>query len=334
MTELTNDKSRREIAEEASRWLARLTADYVTDEDRAAFAQWIDASPLHREEYEEVSATWLQIGEIHFDTSDERTDWRDRIAGIWEGLTLEPVRAWAGAAAAAAVIAAVSLYVVLMPSSPDSYRTAVGQRLDVVLPDSSEVTLNTDSKLRIDYSSAARRVALTRGEALFSVERDLDRPFIVTAAGGEVRALGTAFNVRIGEGSASVAVVSGRVAVTVPIENTDGSEVLLTELSQGNDAVFGPGRGIVKSDSADIDRITAWLEGKFIFRNTPLDEVVAEINRYVRYDISLADPALSELRITGVFPTDRIPDLLFNLQKAAPVRVKRTDSGAFVIVSN
>lgn len=88
---------------------------------------------------------------------------------------------------------------VVAASSPESYVTAVGERSTITLGDGSQVSLNTDSRLRVSFTADRRQVTLLAGQALFEVAPDSVRPFEVAAAGHRVVALGTAFDVRVGD---------------------------------------------------------------------------------------------------------------------------------------
>lgn len=94
-----------------------------------------------------------------------------------------------------------------------TYATTAGGYERVTLPDGSVIALNANSRVDVRYSSAERRVSLIGGEAQFNVTKNKQRPFIVGVGGISVRAVGTAFNVRMEPGEVEVLVTEGRVQV-------------------------------------------------------------------------------------------------------------------------
>ena len=113
------------------------------------------------------------------------------------------------------IVVTVGLVLLIVGESPvDSnglYATAVGQQRLIALSDGSNVNLNTDSQIRVNFGEAYRDVYLLRGEAHFAVADDREVPFRVSAGSGRIRALGTAFSVYVRDGSVDVTVSEGTV---------------------------------------------------------------------------------------------------------------------------
>jgi transmembrane sensor len=199
----------------------------------------------------------------------------------------------------------------------------------MALPDGSRVELKDGTRIAVQYSETERRVVLQGGEAHFSVWKDAARPFVVVASGVEVRAVGTAFNVRLGEDQVEVLVTEGRVkveqvevaGVAVPrIDNPPLVEVgerAVVPLAPANGAP-APSVGTVTFD--DIARELAWQAPRLQFHETPLAEAVAEFNRLNRHQLELAEPALGELRIGGTFRPDNVEGFIRSLEPALGVR--------------
>lgn len=165
----------------------------------------------------------IQRHEARQDTRDQRRAW-DLLASVkdhpqiqeWLKEAEAPPRrfnrVWA---AAAAVVLAIGLSAGawLLHSGGTHYRTQVGEQRDVILPDGSKVTLNTDTALAVRYSDERRYIVLERGEALFVVKHDTGRPFDVAAGDTLTRALGTEFNVDMRSSKVTVSVLEGAVRV-------------------------------------------------------------------------------------------------------------------------
>lgn len=305
----------RRAASEAAAWLARLDSGQATQEDRRAHRLWLDESPLHREEYAAAQKLFVQAAYLRGLSQLQPA------AAVGASRKSIAYRSAVASLAAAAALCAVVLwnYAFVGPVEAQFFSTAVGERREVTLGDGSVVTLNTDSRLRVPEWQSARTVVLERGEAFFAVARDEKRPFIAQGGGGSVRVLGTKFNVRLDGAHASVAVLEGRVelSLSAPAQPDTGQRVL----AAGDSATYGTDGTWLRAQRLDTARIMAWRTGKFLFDATPLEEVVREVNRYSQNPVMIADSALADLRISGTFPTDRIPDLLQMLEQALPVHV-------------
>jgi transmembrane sensor len=178
--------------------------------------------------------------------------------------------------------------------------TQIGERALLVLADGSKVTLNTDSAVRADYTGRERRLTLVRGEAFFDVAKDPTRPFIVTAGSRQVIAVGTAFNVRLQDQQVRVTLVEGTVRIVPTARQRDP----VVTLEAGSALVTGAD-GIDRVESLDTARATSWRSGKLVFEGDRLADVVAEMNRYSREKLEIADPTLEDRKVSGVFePTE------------------------------
>lgn len=208
------------------------------------------------------------------------------------------------------------------------YRTGIGERSGVVLPDGSIATLDTDSQLRVAYSVAERGVYLLKGQALFEVAKGQPKPFQVYAGGKRITALGTTFNVRIEDGEVQVSMVEGVVRVrsflTMPKR---GAPVQELTLRAGESLVTGPAQPAVV-EAIDTSQVAAWRGGVLVFEDEKLSDAVAEINRYTDKPIKLADSSIGQYRVTGVFKTNDPARFAAAMGRIFPVEVDRDRSGA------
>lgn len=168
-----------------------------------------------------------------------------------------------------------------------------GAEYMLVLSDGTHVWLNADSRMR--YPSrfvAGERQVYLEGEAYFEVERDSSRPFVVKTQGTEVRVLGTAFNVKAyPEEPQRTTLVEGSVEVA-----SSGDEV---RLAPGEQAVAG--REGLRVRNVNVREQIAWLRHVFVFENTPLEEVLANLERWYDIETFVVNPSLRELRFTASF---------------------------------
>ena len=163
--------------------------------------------------------------------------------------------------------------------------------------------------MRVRISAGRRDIVLMRGEALFHVAHDTSRPFFVTAAATLVRAVGTAFSVRIREdNSVDVLVTEGRVAVGRPRSDTAGEPQLTppaTAVAAGEAAAVS--RGSLRSrhlSAEEMARKLAWTDPagpRLSFWGETLSEAVGEFNRYNVRHLSIADPQIQQIRFGGNF---------------------------------
>jgi len=203
--------------------------------------------------------------------------------------------------------------------------TAIGERGSWTLADGSEVALNTDSALRVDFHLRSRQLYLTRGEALFRVRHSHWRSFIVHANRTRVQDIGTVFDVRNTPSGALVTVLEGQVRVT---PERGGAQARLLGKDQSVD-VAAADLGEVRHVDAGLAAL--WQRGKLHFDDARLTDVVAELQRYRRTPITLA-PSLDGLRISGQFDIDHIDQLLAMLPSLAPVTVTRDAAGGVRIL--
>jgi transmembrane sensor len=172
---------------------------------------------------------------------------------------------------------------------------------------------------------------LSRGEALFHVAHDSTRPFYVTAGGTVVRAVGTAFCVRIRDAEhVDVLVEEGRVAVGAPgTEANFENPILLAtapKVSAGEAAVVRRNSVSVRSvPSKDITRKLAWTAGHLAFQGETLDDAVQEFNRYNQRQITIADPSIVQVQVGGIFLTTDPDSFIAALQRSFGFRVQVGD---------
>jgi transmembrane sensor len=185
------------------------------------------------------------------------------------------------------------------------------------LPDGSVVELRPGATFVSDFSGAERRITLTGGTAHFTVKRDTTRPFVVHAAGVDVRALGTAFAVEHSPQSVAVLVTSGRVAVTAPAATPSSNRA---ELAAGERAVVPLGApapaaplAIAAVSDAESARVLDWRVPRLEFAATPLAEAIPLFNRVAGTRLVVASAA-GTFRLSGTLRADDTEALLLLLR--------------------
>ncbi len=325
-------RNRKDIEREATDWVVRLGSDQRTGADDVAFKDWLEIAPEHANAYAEQQALWSGIAELS--NNDDAKTFLARPEPSHPILTRRRILMGGSVAAAAAGIAIVAPQFF----GPSRYATAKGEQRTIDLADGSVIALNTDSALTVDLTKSERRITLERGQAFFKVAKDRSRPFRVFAGTYEVRALGTAFDVhRVGD-AAKVTLEEGSVAIF------DGMnpQALTTPnfLAVRPTLILKPDQQVVMAKKAPIvvakidpRSIAPWRYGELVLDETPLGDIVEDLNRYGGPQIVLADPKLAELRVSGVFHTGR-PDLLVEALTAGfPVRVSERTASRIILAS-
>jgi transmembrane sensor len=212
------------------------------------------------------------------------------------------------------------------------------------LPDGSVVELKDGSRIAIAYTTAERRVRLT-GEAYFTVNPDPTRPFRVEAGGVTVRALGTAFNVRLDPDSLDVLVMHGVVEVDTaqlpqratakaesPLERTvdELPRVAAKERLTINLSSPGPARAIGVNDDI-IGEVLSWQEPRLQFFETPLAVALAEFNRHNEVKMILAEPALGAQAIGGSFRLRNVEGFVATLELTLDIQATRRGAKEIVL---
>lgn len=328
-----------EILDAASTWLARRDRG-LNAAEQDDYMQWLRADPRHAEALAQHAAALERMMQLYEWTPAHDTEPNPDLFAPPPASS----RAWwrwasAGLAAAAAVALAALVWNPLEPSpavaaAPQSY-LRVNERL--ALPDGSRVELKDGTQLVVQYSENERRVRLVGGEAHFSVWKDKARPFVVDAGGVEIRAVGTAFNVRLDPDNVQVLVTEGRVAVAAPVDapstpgdpaSSSGGTLLV---SVGEQATVALARAAAPAVSAvtteDIARELSWQAPRLQFNETPLAEAVAEFNRLNRHQIELGDPELGARRIGGTFRPDNVEGFIRLLSTDASLGVRAEPQG-------
>lgn len=290
MTDLRRENGRAQA--EAADWFTRLSRRSVTTQSLREFRDWRRA-PQNRAAYEKVEAVWRDAGGLADDPDIQALRRETGRRTAERSRQRSKALSWSLAAGLLLVgaIGAFAGYQRL----PPVYESGVGEQRILRLADGSVLRLNTDSRATVLIGRRERAVTLHRGEALFQVARDPARPFLVSAEGTTVRALGTVFDVRALDDGVDVVLLEGKVGVETP----SGRRVTLKPNQQVQVRDGEP----LPPVAADSEQITSWTQRRLTFGGTPLAEAVAEVNRYSRQKVRLEATGIAEAPVSGVFET-------------------------------
>lgn len=295
---------------------------------------------------------WLSLDSRHGESlSRQRQNWRRLdLLGQWkpehslrpnrdllaphESMRITPTRfpgrnaIFALAASVTIVFAGFALWLRLMPDGAAGNPSTIAAIETRSLPDGSHVELNRGAVLTAMYTATERNVRLEHGEAHFSVKKDAARPFIVSAGGVNVRAIGTAFNVRLGGRAVEVLVTEGRVRVDQREGPSGERMVVVPELERGERTVVplepaaAPQVAVVTPE--EMDQFLAWQPRMLEFTSAPLRSVVAEFNRRnTPIHLLVMDSDLAEIEVSASLRSDNVEGFLRLLEAGFGVRVQR-----------
>jgi transmembrane sensor len=366
--ERPHPKLNTQIYEEASGWFVECRAGDLDESSRREFDKWLRKSPEHVSAYLEVAAIWNEgprldpspkwdaeslIAQARKDPNnvvalsagsavlklDESVPPAQTVASA-EPRRMSSRRRFFALAASVAALAISGTWAWLALSSPE-YTTTIGEQRSIELADGSTVSMNSKSRIRIRYSKGERAVDLLDGQALFHVAKDRSRPFLVSADGMRIRAVGTQFDVYEKHEGTTVTVLEGQVAVLAPsaLASTTGSaEVqrgdvipLATILVSAGEQLTVTPKLAQKSDHPNIAAATAWTQRQIIFDSATLSEVAEEFNRYNERQLMIDDAALNGLHISGVFSSTDPDSLISFLRSRSGIKV--VEDGSIIRIS-
>jgi transmembrane sensor len=331
VTQFTNPE---QVKHEAGAWLARLDKPPLSEIEREQLRRWLATSKFHEEYLHRLTDNWNRMDALSelaplFPLKAEESDYQPG----WQRFS-----GWiAVSAMAAMVLLAVGLNDFQAPGqvpapkvSTTTFKTAVGEIVNVELPDGSSVKLNTNSLMEVDFDDHLRTVTLLRGEANFKVASNPLIPFVVQSGTGTVWAVGTQFNVRLLSSAVDVTVTEGLVKVIAGMDmgpeqgaandvHESAERQVMVQAGQSvryNQVIETPEIHIQE----ELVQKLAWQQGSLIFRGESLQEAIAEISRYTEQQLVIVDPAINNIPIGGLFKTDDIEGLIVALNRNFNIR--------------
>lgn len=334
MTTSDFDDSQALIEEEATVWLLEREKGFAPDRAKA-FAAWRDRDVRHGQALMRVEHTLSLLEKLPVLRGPLET----KLAQL-------PVRrrgfirwTWTIGFAAALVLTAATWWS-LRPvvSAPITYTALNDEPRRISLADGSVLDLNSGSRVEVRFSDDKRQVTLAAGEAHFQVAHNRERPFIVTASGISVRAIGTAFNVRLAGKQVDVLVAEGKVEVARQedsgLRSSKKNPVIpllvageRTQLMSHSDIV----PQVDEIAPAELQALLSWQNRMTSFADVPLSEMVARINRCNTLQLVLGDVELGERRVGGVIDLNQVNAFVHLLEQDGDIAVDRKTAGQIVL---
>lgn len=309
---------------EAAQWFARLGGETVDESERQCWREWLAAAPEHARAWARVETIARPFAQLRANTPlsssrqallEVRSESRRQVLRTFGvgGLAL------GGFIMVGAALPRSAQWQVMAALAAD-LQTGVGETYQRELDDGSRLSLNTATRVKIDYSETWRRIVLYDGEILLEsgVDRsDAPRPLVVDTVHGRVEAIGTRFSVCNQGDQTRVDVFAGVVRLT-PVY--DAATLTVAAGASGRLAA----RAATASGHAAAAR-EGWAKGFLIADNVALADFIAELGRYTTVRLE-AGPQVGELRLVGVYRIDNpvrdLPRILAALESSMPLRVE------------
>lgn len=289
---------------EALDWLIRLQC--ADAEDTRAFEAWLEADPANAQAYVDAEALWNgnTLRQAAGQLQDARKPSRlSRLRPHWKPL-------------ATAAVLLVGIFTVgnLPVRLQADHLTVVGERQRVQLDDDSRVLLNTNSAFSSDIDARQRVARLYQGEAYFEVPAGHAQPLELQAGPLRASVRDSDFAVRYLDGEAQVRVQRGDIDLLASSDQR-------IRLSSGDSISVGP-NGFGRRERADLQKDLAWVQGRLIFENCPLSQVLAELRRYYPGLIISTNDKLDQVAVTGNYRLDQPLEAVRSLAHITSAQVR------------
>jgi len=321
---------------EAAEWFIRLRDNTMSEEDYLQWQTWLAKSEANMTAFAKAEKCWNElehITDLPWPLLPEESN------GAKARHRVSPLRRfWPLAASIAATVVIILSFAVAYHfnyfSAPKAttYQTARAEHKSITLEDGSKIFLGARTIVNVNYSKMARHITLVRGEAVFDVAKNKQRPFIVKTGNGTVTAVGTKFNIHESHQNVIVTVIEGIVEVNPFIDRQKSAASPLPRVSAGKAISYLPDGYITKAAATNVDAATSWEKGLLVRVDTSLASVIEDVNRYSSREIIIGDPALNNIRFTGTVLNDGIDNWLRGLSVAYPIKVLDTGHDAILLL--
>jgi ferric-dicitrate binding protein FerR (iron transport regulator) len=293
-------------------------------DESAKLDLWINEDISHKQEYNDYVAIWERSNKMAFSSTIDVSASLEKtksVAGIRDRkFRLVPILYQAAAILVLALLLSLFLDKLKKPNPQISndkivyqqIKAPYGTQANVELPDGTFVNLNSGSTLRFPASfngMNTRQVELT-GEAMFSVEKDAKKPFIVHANNIQIKVLGTVFNVNAYRSNTafSVALIEG--SIEIQRRNSRGADEVF-KMQKNQVCTYDTQKDQFSFETEhNLEQYTAWTEGKILFYNDNVNTVIEKLENWYNVNIEIADTKIEKYRFTGVFVDEPLEQVL------------------------
>lgn len=278
------------IERQAIYWSVKIRSCSLSDLEYREFEDWLEQSAHHQMAYIEAERLWVDGRHLERKVKSEAMT---RSVGV---------------IGAASFILTFLFIFISIPENPQVhesiYISEVGELKEVSLADGSMMVMATNSSAKYTDGENVRVLDLYQGEIYLSVKHDSLRPFLVKTDSGLVRVVGTKFTVKHSVDDMAVVVEDGRVAVSNNnIKDSSGKEILL---KQGQMITLKSIEAGEEPISVDVDKALSWRKGYLRFDDTPVSEILHEINKHMKTRVVTKSKKILKRRLTITIQLDAI----------------------------
>ncbi len=306
-------------------WVMRLRDESVTEEDIGAWMEWYEHDERNKKAFDEMQEFWHFTGGLA--TAPGGAQKLARLRGaVVDSAPAAAYTRWLALAASVALVVAGSMAWWQWRDGGNPAPVSSQNINERHLPDGSRVQLAAQSFVDVQYTERQRLLSLREGEAHFEVAPNRDRPFIVQVGARQVRAIGTAFNIRKAGARVVVTVDKGTVDVYSPDAGVIRAQV-------GHEVKWEGEAARPTLATVDPRRALGWREGRLEYIDEPLAAVIADVNRYSKRPVEIRDEAAARLAFTGTVFTGATDEWVQALPGEFPVSLISNGGGPLVLVS-
>ena len=329
---MSNRLINQQIKQQARTWVRCLNRG-LTDSEKPQLIAWLNQNPLHHQAIYKTSSVFDNINELNELNGIFPLEKSNRLNNL-------------SAKSIFLMIALLCIFTIFVGKSiatfsvfptdtkAISYQTNIGEQNEISLSDGSKISLNTHSKIIVNYSDNYRKIKLVYGEAQFDVAPDKARPFTVNTGNKSFTALGTVFNIqKNNELDLELFVSEGKVLVSNELSSNKLADLIVVE-SQKHDSTMITTDGektiienkipqqTFKLSNAEVEQELSWHQGMLIFKGETLKEALSEVSRYTKIQFEIANDEVSNIKIAGYFKAGDINGLLESLANNFNIKYK------------
>lgn len=316
--------------------IIKFFAGEISDNELTQLKLWLELNPDNRRIFDEENELWQEASiKTKFENYKNDSAWLNISSKLGLGnnsvksvtlLRKNNFRIIIAAAAVACLMAlgGISLWIVSrnyyhqMIAGSTIVETKEGEKARIILSDSSEVILNSDSRVQYvgNYNMTDRRVKLS-GEAFFDISTNPEKPFVVQLDNMSISATGTRFNVFSfkNENRVETTLEEGTISVSVK-----GKEPI--NVRSGQQVVYFVNTGEVMVFDVNTDTYTSWKENMLRFNDTPLEEAFRRIGRKYNVTFEITNRDLLDLKYTATFIDESVEEVMQMLKAVSPITYK------------
>jgi len=322
-----------EINETLATIIAKYLAECANEQEKSFLEDWINESGENTMYFNQIKQVWESAEKSRLQSainSDKALN--TVLSRIAERSVLNILWDFWTKAAAILLIPVIVFNILWLLQKPFKAQSAsspvyceayamFGTRSALKLVDGTQVWLNSGSSLKYpDKFTGGRREVFLNGEAYFEVTSNEKMPFIVKTADLEVKATGTKFNIQgyKSDIKSEVTLIDGKVFVCKT--DSSGNTLVLSELFPNQHFVFDKNTKQVTVRNEETYKFYSWKDGKLIFRNEPMSNVVKKLSQVFNVDIELQGTALQNYRYRATFEDESLSEILKLLEISSPIR--------------